>query len=89
MHASGDVLRYLELDWYVDLFVTQETGDVEPEKELVIEYTKKTIEYFKKITHKVLSPEHTILIANIVYQFLFHEFGVTNHSYMNGLKKEL
>lgn len=89
MHVSGDVLRYLELDRYIDLYITEETGDIEPERELLIEYTKKTTEYFKKISQKVLSAEHTILIANIVYQFLYHEFGMTNHSYMRGLKREL
>ena len=71
MHVSGDVLRYLEMDRYVDLYITRETGHVEPEKELLIEYTKKATEYFKRITEKVLAPEHTILISNIVYQFLF------------------
>lgn len=67
MHVSGDVLWYLELDRYVDLYLTRETGDVEPEREILVEYTKKNIEYFKRITEKVLTPEHTIIIANIVY----------------------
>ncbi len=89
MHVSGDVLRYLELDRYIDLFMSDETGNVEPEKELLVEYTKKATEFFKRVTEKVLSPEHTILISNIVYQFLFQEFGLTNHAYMNGLRKEL
>jgi hypothetical protein len=67
MHVSGDVLRYLELDRYIDLYVSRETGDVDLEKEIVIEYTKRATEFFKKINLKVLSTEHTILIANIVY----------------------
>ncbi len=82
-------MRYLELDRYVDLYLTQESGDVEPELDLIVEYSKRSIEYFKKITEKVLSPEHTILINNIVYQFLFHEFGLSNHSYNKGLLKEI
>ncbi len=49
------------------MYITEETGDVDPEPELLLEYTKKTIEYFKKATEKVLTPEHTILLANIVY----------------------
>jgi hypothetical protein len=67
--------------------MTQESGNVEPENDLLIEYTKKSIEFFKKITEKVLTTEHTILINNIVYQFLFHEFGLTNHAYNKGLLK--
>jgi hypothetical protein len=89
MHVSGDILRYLELDRFVDMYVAESTGDIEPEKDLLIEYTKKNTEHFKIVTQKVLSMEHTIFIANIVYQFLFHEFGITNHSYMKGLRKEL
>lgn len=67
MHVSGDILRYLELDRFVDMYVAESTGDIEPEKDLLIEYTKKNTEHFKIVTQKVLSMEHTIFIANIVY----------------------
>lgn len=60
-------MRFLEIDKYVDLKIYQDNPKKELEIITLINYIKKSIEYYKEIHTNPLNHEQTVIIANVIY----------------------
>lgn len=57
IQVTGDIMRFLELDKYVDLKIYQDNTKKDIDIKLLTSYVKRSIEYYKEIVDNPLNHE--------------------------------
>lgn len=57
IQVTGDIMRFLELDKYVDLKIYLDNTKKDIDIKLLTSYVKRSIEYYKEIVNNPLNHE--------------------------------